>query len=353
MIIINEKLKKIVFVLLLILILYLTYLALPFAITIGRFILRVLLPFVFSFAIAFILQPLVVIVQKLVKGRVLAVLIVVILFVGLISLALYLITPYLLRELRTLIENLPKIMIDLEKAVNSFADRFDFLPDSYRPTFKNLNAFLSKYLDNLSQLPNKILDKFFNYASLLVVIPMTIIYFLIDYEKILCRLRDYLIDHNRLHFKNYLGELHQIISSYVRGTFLVMLILVVVCSIVFFFLNLDFAIFFAIIIAVTNVIPYLGPYLGAAFPVLYALITSPTKAFIVAVCVFLIQNIESNILTPYINSKRIKTHPLIGILFLLAFGRLFGLLGMIFATPVLAIIRITLKYYNPLKKKTV
>ncbi|MDD4000432.1 MAG: AI-2E family transporter, partial [Bacilli bacterium] len=115
----------------------------------------------------------------------------------------------------------------------------------------------------------------------------------------------------------------------------------------------DFAIFFAIIIAITNVIPYLGPYIGAVFPVLYALLTSPSKALVVALAIFLVQQIESNFLTPYINSKRIKTHPLIGILFLLFYGNLFGIIGMIFATPVLAIIRITLKYYNPFKKNAV
>jgi predicted PurR-regulated permease PerM len=133
----------------------------------------------------------------------------------------------------------------------------------------------------------------------------------------------------------------------------VMIILIIVCTFIFILLKLDFAIFFAIIIAVTNVIPYLGPYLGAVFPVLYALLTSPSKALVVALAIFLVQQVESNFLTPYINSKKIKVHPLIGIFFLLFFGSIFGLIGMIFATPVLAIIRITLKYYNPFQKKTV
>ena len=111
--------------------------------------------------------------------------------------------------------------------------------------------------------------------------------------------------------------------------------------------------FIAIIIAFTNVIPYLGPYIGAVFPVLYALIESPTKALFVIIAIFIVQNIESNFLTPYINSKMIKTHPLIVILTLIVFGYLFGILGMIFAVPILAIIRITLKYYNPFFKKAV
>jgi predicted PurR-regulated permease PerM len=74
-------------------------------------------------------------------------------------------------------------------------------------------------LNNLADLPNEILDKFITYSGLLVVIPMTIIYFLIDYEKILCGLRNYLIEKNKIRFKNYLGELHKVLASYVRAHF--------------------------------------------------------------------------------------------------------------------------------------
>ncbi|NLD25800.1 MAG: hypothetical protein GX661_00395, partial [Acholeplasmataceae bacterium] len=81
---INDYIKKLIFVLLLILIIYLTYLALPFAIAIGKFILRIIVPFLFSFAIAFILQPVVVFFQKFIKNRICAVLIVLLLFTGLL-----------------------------------------------------------------------------------------------------------------------------------------------------------------------------------------------------------------------------------------------------------------------------
>lgn len=350
---INNSIKKLILILLLILILYLTYLALPFAIILGKFILKLILPFIFSFGIAFILQPVVSFVQRFVKNRIAAVLLVVALFIGLLTLLGYLVTPHLVREVKVLIENLPKILKDIETMVDNFAERLDFLPVDYRPTFENINAFLEERLKHLTNLPNDILDKFITYSGLIVVIPMTTIYFLIDYEKILCSFRNYLIEKNKIKFKDYLGEMHQTLASYVRGTFLVMVILIFVCTIIFIFLDLDFALFFAIIIAVTNIIPYLGPYLGAVFPVLYALIISPSKALVVALAIFLVQQVESNILSPYINSKRIKVHPLIGIFFLLFFGSIFGLLGMIFATPVLAIIRITLKYYNPFRKKTV
>lgn len=349
----NNGIKKLIFILLLILTIYLFYISLPFIADIFIFIIKMIVPFLLSFTIAYILQPVVVVVQKKIKRRGLAVLIVTCTFLGLFILTLYLVFPYLIREIKVLINRMPEIITELEELTNRFSEKLDFLPDHYRPTFENLSVFIETQIAKLSTLPEKIINKFFSYFSIIVIIPMIIIHFLLDYEKMLCQFRDYLISKDKIHFKNYLGELNQTISSYVRGTFLVMFILVVTCTSIFLLLRLDFALFFAIIIAFTNVIPYLGPYIGAVFPVLYALIESPTKALFVIIAIFIVQNIESNFLTPYINSKMIKTHPLIVILTLIVFGYLFGILGMIFAVPILAIIRITLKYYNPFFKKAV
>ena len=143
---IYERIKKLIFILLLILILYLTYLALPFAIIIGKFILKIILPFVFSFGIAFILQPVVGFAQRFLKKRVVAVLAVVGLFLGLSALLIYLITPHLVREVKVLLRNLPEIMKEIETMVDNFAERLDFLPVDYRQTFENINLFLVKRL---------------------------------------------------------------------------------------------------------------------------------------------------------------------------------------------------------------
>jgi len=348
---INNHIKKLIFVLLLMLTVYVTYLALPFILSLLKFALFLLMPFLIAFTVAFILQPLVSAIQVRVSKRWLAVAIVVAVFVIAAVLATSSVLPYLMREIRVLVEKMPEITAEIEAICDRFAQQFDFLPDNYRPTFRNISAFFSRHMKNLSSLPGIIIDKIISYVSYFVLVPMILIYFLLDYEKILCSVRRRLIDSGRIHFKNYLGELNQTISSYVRGSFLVMVILTLVCTIVFLVIGLDFAVFFAIVIAVTNVIPYLGPYIGAAFPVLYALITSPKRALTVAVIIYAIQQLENHFLSPYIHSRRIKTHPLVVIMFLLLFGRVFGILGMIFAVPVLAIVRITLKYYSPFKKR--
>ena len=341
----NLYIKKIVLFLLSILSVYVFILIFPYIRNTLLFILKVLIPFIISFVLAFILQPLVVVIQKKVKKRSIAVMIVIILLISLIAIVLKTTIPYSVREVKELIKNFPTILNELEEIINSFASKFDFLPIDYQPTFENINEFLSSYVIKVSELPQTILNKFANYVSIIVVIPVILIYLLLDYEKILCYIREKLVKAGKNNLKNYLGELNQKMTSYFRGSFLVMIILILVCTIAFLITKLSYPLFFACIIAVTNVIPYIGPYLGGAFPVIFAFLESPKKALVILIIVVVVQMIESNFLTPYIQSKQTENHPLLVILFLLLFGKLFGIIGMLVAVPILTILKTTLKYY--------
>lgn len=344
----NKYIKKTILFLLTVLSIYVFILTVPFIKKVVIFILKVLVPFIVSFVLAFILQPLVVFFQKYLKKRSLAVTVVLVILLAIIIFLLKTTIPYSIKEIKLLIKNFPDILEELEVMVNKFANKFDFLPIDYQPTFENINNFLSQYISKISSLPQIVFNKFLSYISVVVIIPMLLIYLLLDYEKILCNIREFLTKREKINFRNYLGELNQKMSSYFRATFLVMLILIIVCSSCFLIIDLSYPLFFACIIAITNIIPYVGPYIGGAFPVIFALLSSPKKAVVVLIIVFIVQLIESNFLTPYIQSKKTDNHPLLVILFLLIFEKLFGIIGMLIAIPILTIIKTTLKYY-PIK----
>ena len=344
----NKYIKKIILFLLIILSIYVFFLIFPFIKTILFFILKILVPFLLSFVLAFILQPIVVRVQKIVKKRGIAVVIVLSMLVLIIYILIKTTIPYTSKEIKQLIENFPKITKDLEELVNNFSKKFDFLPIDYQPNFENLNTILLKYLDKLSFIIQNIMNKFLSYLSTIIIIPIILIYLLLEYEKVLCSIREYLIKNDKLIFKEYLKELNQKIKSYFKGTLLVMFILIIVCTILFMMIKLSYPLFFASIIAITNIIPYIGPYIGGVFPVVFALLSYPRKALLALVIVVIVQLIESNFLTPYIQSKNTENHPLLVILFLLIFEKLFGIIGMLIAVPILTILKTTLKYY-PIK----
>ena len=192
------------------------------------------------------------------------------------------------------------------------------------------------------------MNKFLSGFKYVLIVPIILLYLLLDYEKILSSLRIFLIKNNKVKFKNYLGELHKTMSSYIRGVLLVMFILFALFTIIFLILNVENGMVFALIISITNVIPYLGSWIGTSLPVLYVLLSSYNKAIVVLIICVIIQTIEADVLTPLIQGKKTKLHPLIIMLSLLFFGSIFGFIGMMIAVPMAAIINITLKYY-PLK----
>ncbi|HHU55477.1 MAG TPA: AI-2E family transporter [Acholeplasmataceae bacterium] len=348
----NENIKKLIFILLLAVTCYVFFLLLPYLAIIFRYIIKIITPFIIAFALAFILQPIVCFFQNKGLSRGLSVAVVLIIFLATVILTIVLTIPHLVSEVKLLIERVPIILKDIKHILDEFAKLFDFLPEKYRPNYDNVNGFLSKYLSEIGAIPNNLLNKLTRILSTLILVPMILIYFLLDYEKILCSLRNYLIKTNKIRFKNYLADLNKIMGSYFRGVFLVIIILTIAFSIAFFIIDLDFAIFFGLIIGITNIIPYLGSYIGGAFPFIYALAESPQKAFTVLAISVVFQTLESDLLSPYIHSKQIKIHPLIVIFFLLVFGSLFGIIGMMVAVPILSMIKITLKHYPiRIKKK--
>lgn len=346
---INEYIKKIVFILLLALSIYIAILVLPYILVGLRFIIKVLIPFIIGFALAFILQPVVMFFQNKGLKRWLAVLVVLALFVIIVYFLIMLTVPHMIKDMKVLIAKTPQITKELKEVFNDFARNFDFLPTDYQPNFDNISLFVNRYIIKLGSFPTEVFDKLISYLSVIILVPMILIYFLLDYEKILCAFRNFLIKHNKIRFKNYLADLNKIMGSYFRGVFIVMIIITIIFSIAFSIIGLEFALFFAIIIGITNLIPYLGSYIGGALPFLFALLDSPNKAILVLIISVVVQTFESDILTPYIQSKNIKIHPLLVILALLIFGSLFGVIGMMVAVPILSIIKITLKHYPIIK----
>lgn len=348
----NDYIKKLIIILLTVVTVYVLFLLLPLFGAIFGFIFKIIFPFIIAFSIAFILQPLVNYFQTLGLKRWLAVVIVLLIFTILIALIITLTVPKLVIEVKEIIKEFPNILEEIKEIINNFALKFDFLPDGYRPNFDNINNFINKYIIKAENFPESIISKLGSILSYVILVPMILIYFLLDYEKILCAARDFLVKKNMIRFKNYLAELNEKMGRYFRGVIIVILIVTFFFSVAFSIIDLKFAVFFALILGITNVIPYLGAYIGAALPVAFALTESPRKALLVIIICIIIQTIESDIISPYVHGKRTKIHPLIVIIGLLVFGALFGIIGMMVSLPILLILKITLKHYPIRLKKT-
>lgn len=324
---------------------YIVFILWPNIIGIINFIMRIFLPFIIAFVIAYILNPLVNILEKYLRKRSLAVLFTLFVLILIVYLSLTFTIPFLINEIKGFMENYDEIVLQIENRINQFSEKFSFLPIDYQPSFANIKEMIQSYLEKINIKPETILNKLISYISVIVVIPMTLVYFLLDYNKVTLKIKQNLEIKNKIHFKEYLEELDTSVKTFVKTTLIIMLIMASLSTISFLIAGLDYPLLFGVIIAITNVIPYLGPYIGGAFPVLYALIDSPSLAVIILVIVVIIQVIESDIISPYLHGKRNDINPVLVIFGLVFFGKIFGVIGMILSVPLMSIIKITLSYY--------
>ena len=99
-----------------------------------------------------------------------------------------------------------------------------------------------------------------------------------------------------------------------------------------------------LIAGIFEVLPYVGPILGAIPAVIVALLTEPITALWVVIAFFAIQQVENLILVPRISGKSVALHPALVMVALVIGNELAGLIGMLIAVPVTAVIRDVFKY---------
>ena len=96
----------------------------------------------------------------------------------------------------------------------------------------------------------------------------------------------------------------------------------------------------AFICVFTNLIPYIGPYMGAAVAGVLGFAQGPVVGILTLIFILVVQSLEGNILHPLVMSKKMNLSPITVIISLLVFEYMFGIIGMVIAMPVVAVLKI-------------
>lgn len=302
----------------------------------------VMLPIVIASVLYVLLEPVVNWLQRNGVNTVVAITIVLVLLMGAIALFVGYTVPVLsdqFAEFRTRLpqawENVSQLTLKLEAWLK-----------------ENLGAALesSGMLPSISAMAKKLSAIFIrgisgalaNTALWLVLIPLITFFLLRDFRS----LRNQLISlaPNQL-FEKSLTIYHRVsdqLERYVRGVMLQSLIMAIVTSIGFTIVGLPMAIVLGALVGIFNLIPYIGPLIGLVAPLLVALSISIDPQFLIAtIAVVIVGQLNDNlVVVPTVLARAANLHPLIALLTIIVAGNLFGLMGMVFALPVLASARI-------------
>jgi len=313
-------------------------------------ILGVISPFFIGLVIAWLLDPAVTYLQKKNVKRSIGTIVVFFVFILILYLLFRIMLPLLYTQLNEFITNsLPTLI----KSTGTFIENLFTKLEATGFDFTSVETSVYKALENIgvdltTGLPKAALNVVSTLVSSIGTFGLGLIvgfYLLIDFEGVK-KIFNYIPIKNKEGFDYIIGKLNIAFRSFVQGTLFISLIIMILSSIFYGIIGLPSALLFGLICGITNIIPYIGPWIGGAICVIVGLTVSPLTGILAGVVAFAIQQVDGMILQPLIMSKTMKLHPVTIMIGLLVFGYLFGILGMIFATPIMASVKIIASYYN-------
>ena len=299
-----------------------------------------------AFLIAYLLDPLVSRLEKWRIPRHIASAFV--LFVGLLSItigcivAIYLIS----NELRSFTDQIPQYKDLLTEKAKLISNRFEikFPADWEQAT----DLALSKSREILPQVANpagRILSIIFqstisilNWFILLILVPVIAFYLLVTYDSITKFLYGLVPADLKDSVQEKIGEMDKALAGFFRGQLLVCLILAVLYSIGFVWIELELAVLVGVLGGILFIVPYLGTAVAAVLATLIAFVQFGDflHPALVIGWLSLVQFVEGYFITPNVLGETVGLHPVVCIIAIVIGGHLFGLAGMLLAIPLTA-----------------
>lgn len=150
-----------------------------------------------------------------------------------------------------------------------------------------------------------------------------------------------------------LTELGDTLAWWNVGKAFSMTVIAIMTTVGLWALGIPLALILGLLAGLLSFIPNIGPIVASAPAILLALAQDPTKAIWVAVLAVVVQLIEGNVLTPFVEKKTVYILPAMVIFTQLLFGVLFGFLGVLLATPLAAVVIVMVRmlYVEPMEEK--
>ena len=314
-------------------------------------LLRVISPIFIGFLIAWLLDPVVDKMELKKIPRVLGCIIVYLILIAIIVLFFYLVIPNFTVQITEFISTLPDIFKDLAKNLDKFLDGISYkfgldTADIEKEIFAYLTELSKDITTNLPTTLFNIGKGIINGSISFVLGLMIGFYMLWDFDKIKKNLENLMPYKWRNGYHDLTDRLNNQLRKYIQGVFMVMCLVFVTQSIGLTLAGLEAPLIFALFCAITDIIPYFGPYIGAIPAIIVGFTISPLTGICVIISIIIVQLLENNFYQPLIMGKTMSLHPITIIVGLLIFQHFFGIIGMVVATPVIACLKVIVKFIN-------
>lgn len=315
----------------------------------------ILFPLLSSFALAYMLEPLVELLERRGWSRTTAVLLTLTIATVVLTLALIFVIPSIWSQLVKSYEQLPYALEAGHRVVDPLIAK---LQTASPPVYHFLQSLLQKVRSPEQQaeigatiggwLQGGLLKLVTATSSLfdLLLIPFFVFYLLSDYLKMKARLERWIPPRYRATGGGLLSQINNVLSTYVRNQFVIAAAMGLLYSLGFMVFRVPLALTIGMISGFLNFVPYLGTLTGLVLAVSFTALdgAGPGRLIGVLAVFAVVQSVEGYYLTPKLLGESLNLHPLVVLLGLVIGGNLFGLLGIILAVPVIAAAKVILRF---------
>ena len=315
----------------------------------------VVLPFIGAFLVAYLFSPLVDKLHKIGLPRWLSISAV---FIGIgvvITLAFWYLVPLVWEQLMYAKNSIPSgIHWANYKFLPWLSDSFNLLPMEL--DVDQISAAIMEYVqtnysaDSIQAMIAKLAQSGLNFIQIggtVVLIPIIAFYFLLDWDRMLDSFRRLIPRRHEEQTLVSVKECHSVLGAFVKGQFLVMVLLGVVYAMGLQLIGLEVGLIIGMVAGLCSIIPYLGFAVGIIAAVIASLFQFGIdwmQLLLVGVVFMIGQAVEGYILQPFLLGDKIGLSPVAVVFAVLAGAQLGGILGMLIALPVAAVIVVLLRH---------
>lgn len=315
-------------------------------------------PFIIGFAIAYLLNFILILYEvkmlgkaqwfkNLRKGqkRSIGLLLTYLTAIGIGYLFVHFIVPQLIQSIMGFVNEVPQYVDNVTKLFNDLMSETNISPEYTVLIQEQINKYIKFIMDFAKEIIPIVGNMLKIIASSIWNIVLGIIisvYLLIDKENFFAINRKITYALFSTKTANRIFELtyrsNETFGKFLSGKIIDSAIIGVLSFVVFSLFRMPYALLISVIIGVTNIIPFFGPFIGAIPSFIIILFVSPTKALIFLLLVFIIQQIDGNIIGPKILGDSIGISAFWILFAILVAGKFLGIVGMIIGVPLFAIV---------------